>query len=207
MAKFVLILTLVSLTTLSFVVLQTLATSCVLDISYSSSWNDSNCEADNWDGFIKSCCSVVFDDYIYALARRAKQNQKLFLNSTEQKDCLISMKNMEKDVSKCGIEKLTSGIGGCSDYGVEDVVDNLGDSLKKLDEVCGLLGSDQACKTCFNRWEEIISSWNTLGKSKEVESGICSLSVLVTLISNRTGDKNWTQDLYKCLVDNDSSTG
>ncbi|KAF3431291.1 hypothetical protein FNV43_RR26021 [Rhamnella rubrinervis] len=182
----------VCLATISFVLSQSdSATSCVLDIDPSSSGNNSNCEAGSWGGFVNYCCGEAFDDYLYALARRANQTQKLFLNSTEQKNCLLIMKSAEEDVLGCGIEKLTSGASSCSDYTIIDVVNNLGNTLKKFDEDCNLLGSagrsEQACSACLKRWKEIVRSSNNGMDLSKAEAEVCSFAVLVTMTSSRIG--------------------
>lgn len=189
------------------------ATGCVLDIHTSLSGNNSDCVAGNWGGFVEdSCCGQVFDDYLYALAKWANQTQRLFLNPTEQNNCLLLMQSSEKDVLGCGIKKLTSGAGGCSGYTIIDVLNNLGNKLKEFDEDCKLFGSsgrsDQACSSCLMRWEETVgSSDNGRNSTKAEEAEVCSFAVLVTLTSSRTGDKNWIQALYQCLGDQDISMG
>lgn len=193
-----LILVFVFPTALNFVFSQDPGAVCVLDIQQSSSWSSSSCEAGTWGGFISNCnCGAAFDDYLYALGERANHTGKqLFLNSTGQTNCLDLMKSIKSDVFSCGIEKLTSGAGGCSDYTKLDVVHNLGSILQDLGEDCKPLGtagkSDQACGACLRRWEEIVAP-------SEVEGNICGFAVLVSLTSNRIHDKYWVQSLYQCL--------
>lgn len=150
-----LILLFVFVSTVNSVLSQTPVTDCILQLS--SPLNNSNCEASNWGGFINNCCSVVFDDYLDALGRWANQTGQIFLNSTEQNKCLNSMKIRDPSISDCGIEKLTSGAGGCSDYAVK-----LGNRLKNFGEGCKLLNSDgtssQACSDCSRGWEEIVAA-------------------------------------------------
>ncbi|XP_061991007.1 probable receptor-like serine/threonine-protein kinase At4g34500 isoform X2 [Rosa rugosa] len=199
-----LILVLVFLTALNFVVSQAPGAVCVLDIQQSSSWSSSSCEAGTWGGFVSNCnCGAAFDDYLSALGRRANHTgRQLFLNSTGQENCLDLMKSIKSDVFSCGIDKLTSGGGGCSDYTKLDVVHNLGSTLQDLGEDCKLLGtagiSDQACSSCLRKWEEIIASSDSRESSK-VEATICGFAVLVSLTSNRIHDKNWVQAVYQCL--------
>ncbi|XP_062112480.1 LRR receptor kinase SERK2-like [Humulus lupulus] len=193
----------VSLTTLCFLLSQTSASQCVLDDHQSLSWNDSNCKAGNWGGFVNNCsCGVALDDYLYALAQRANQSneQKLFLNSTEQNSCI------DKDVSGCGFEKLTSGAGGCSDFSTKDVVDNLGNALSELEEDCKLLGSAEksdtiACSACLKRWEEIVAKDGNGTEKEEAETMVCSFAVLISLTGRRAKDENWIRSLYRCLGD------
>ncbi|PQM40952.1 putative LRR receptor-like serine/threonine-protein kinase [Prunus yedoensis var. nudiflora] len=199
------ILVFIFLSALNFVFSQTPDVECVIDIQASSSWRNSSCEAGNWGGFISNCCEVVFDDYLYALGQRANQTGKLFLNSTEQTNCLVLMKGIKEDVLSCGIEKLTSGAGGCSDYTRLDVFNNLRNTMESLEEDCKLLGtaeiSYQVCSACLKRWEEIVaSSDNERGPSK-VEANICGFAVLVSLTSKRIDDKDFVQALYECLGD------
>ncbi|KAH7511098.1 hypothetical protein FEM48_ZijujUnG0055100 [Ziziphus jujuba var. spinosa] len=178
---------------------------CVLDIHSTLSGNDSDCVAGNWGGFVEdTCCGEVFYDYLYALAKWANQTQRLFLNATEQNNCLLLIKGSEKDVFVCGIEKLTSGAGGCSDYTVNDVLNNLGNTLTNFDEDCNLSGSagstDEACSLCMKRWKEIVGSSSDNGRnSMKDEAKVCSFAVLVAITSRRTGYKNWIQALYQCL--------
>lgn len=124
------------ITTVNFVLSQTsVSNNCILNIQFSSSSsNSSNCEASNWGGFINSCCGAVFDEYLHGLGRLANQTGQIYLNLTEQRNCLTSMKSVDENISACGIEKFTSGAGGCSDYTVTDVFGKLGNRLKILGE-------------------------------------------------------------------------
>ncbi|PSS26857.1 Receptor-like protein kinase precursor [Actinidia chinensis var. chinensis] len=172
---------------------------CSLDIQIPSSGNDSNCIKDNWGGFLNgNCCGFAFDLYLQALGKRTNQTGQIFLNSTDQIDCLVSMKTIERDVLNCGIEKLSSGAGGCYDYSVTDVVNKLGNRLRTLDEGCKVLGldqqSDKACSACSRSWDDIGISLNNRG-----DRDICRFAVLVSLTSTRIGDEKWIRALYKCL--------
>ncbi|RXH69777.1 hypothetical protein DVH24_007033 [Malus domestica] len=104
---------------------------CVLDVQDSSAWHGTSCEAGNWGGFISNCC-----EQLSMITYAPWGTGQLFLNSTEQTNCLISMKGIKDDVLSCGIDKITSGAGGCSDY-------------TKVD--------DQARSACLRRWEEIVA--------------------------------------------------
>lgn len=185
---------------------QTSVNNCVLDIQSSSSGNNSTCTGGNWDGFINNnCCESSFDGYLHALGQRANQSGKIFLNSTEQKECLNSMKGMDGNVLSCGIEKLNSGEGGCSDYSVSDVANNLGNDLRKLGEDCEVLGeSNMGCIACFRRWEMMSMLANNFIK---VETDVCRFAVLVSLTSQRIDDEKWIQAVYKCLGDRSLSLG
>lgn len=205
------ILVFIFLSALNFAFSQTPDVGCVIDIQASSSWRNSSCEAGNWGGFISNCCEVVFDDYLYALGQRANQTGKLFLNSTEQTTCLVLMKGIKEDVLSCGIEKLTSGAGSCSDYTKLDVFNNLRNTMESLEEDCKLLGtaekSDQVCSVCLKRWEEIVASSDNERGSSKVEASICGFAVLVSLTSKRIDDKDFVQGLYECLGDQRLSAG
>lgn len=198
----------VSLTTISLFLTQVSASDCVLDIYHPSSWNTSDFVAGNWGGFVNnSNCGSVFDDYLYALAQRANHTQKIFLNSTEQKNCQLVMNNtVGKDVSGCGFEKLTSGGGGCSDFSTRDVYDNLGNTLNMLDEDCKLFGSPgvsgaKACGACLRRWEEIVASADNVSEIEKTKTMVCGFSVLITLTGSRADNGKWSHALYKCLGD------
>lgn len=191
---------------------QTSDSSCILDIQISSSTNKSNCEPGDWSGFInKNCCADVFGKYLYALGQQANQSGQIFLNSTEQNKCLISMERTDKDVLGCGIEKLTSGVSGCSSYNKVDVVNRLGNRLKILDEDCQFMDSDdkfhQVCRTCFRRWEDIGRGSSNNGSDTNFEANICRFAVLVTLTSNLIEDKKRVQAIYKCLAAQNVSVG
>lgn len=172
-------------------------TSCLLDLRLSSPENNSNCTSGNWGGFLSNnCCGSTFNGYLDGLGQRANQMGQIFLNSAEQNVCLASMKSINRYVFSCGIEKLTSGFGGCSNYTVKDVVDKLGKRLKSLSEDCKVLSlngeSDNACSSCLRRWE-------SMGMSVNVESNVCKFAVLVSLISQRIYDDKGLEAVYKCL--------
>ncbi|XP_024042091.1 probable serine/threonine-protein kinase PBL28 [Citrus clementina] len=176
---------------------------CILDIQFSSRSN-SNCELGNWGGFInRSCCGAVFDDYLRALGRQANLTGKIFLNSTEQSNCLASMKEFDKDVLGCHIEKLTSGAGGCSDYTVEGIVNKLSDSLKILAEGCKNLSSDgrfdQACTACLRGWEDIGGPSDDDLNNGKATADVCRFAVLVTLVGIWVDNAKWIQAVFKCL--------
>lgn len=207
------VFTFVSLAAVSFLLTQASGSDCVLDIRQYSSWNTSDCEAGNWGGFVNNCsCGAVFDDYLYALAQRANHTQKLFLNSTEQKNCFLLMSSIDKDVSGCGFQELTSGGGGCSDFSTKDVFENLGNALKLLGEDCRVLGSPEkldakACSPCLKRWGEIVASASNVTELEKTETLVCGFSVLITLTGSRADDGNWIHALYKCLGDQNFSIG
>jgi hypothetical protein len=193
------------ITTVNFVLSQTSVADCILNIQSSSSSNSSSCEASNWGGFINSCCGVVFDEYLHGLGWLANKTGQIYLNPTEQRNCLTSKKSIDENISACGIEKLTSGggAGGCSDYTVTDVIGKLGNRMKNLGEDCGLLGLDgtsgQACSECFRRWEEIGTASDNGRNLMKVEANVCRFAVLVTLTSSRIDDDKWVRAVYDCL--------
>ncbi|KAK2990843.1 hypothetical protein RJ640_016161 [Escallonia rubra] len=180
---------------------------CVLDIQSSQSGNNSSCESGNWDGFLDNdCCGSAFNGYLHALGQRANETGEIFLNSTEQKVCLNSMKSNNGYILSCGIEKLTSGAGSCSDYSIKDVTNKLGYQLRSLDEDCKVLGSDgkssEGWTACSRGWEKIGGPSNTTNDAMKVESDVCRFAVLVSLTSKRIYDEEWLQAIYKCLGDN-----
>ncbi|KAK4842598.1 hypothetical protein QYF36_024480 [Acer negundo] len=195
---------LIFLTVLNFTLLRTSGTKCTLDIQLSAI-NNSDCGSGSWGGFINNsnCCTSSFDDYLYALGRRANLSGDIFLNATEQKSCLMSMKEFKSNVLGCGIEKLTAGEGGCSDYTVVDTFNKLGDRLKTLDENCkGLRSygrSDQACIECLRSWEKIGGSSDDEVEHVKAEADVCRYAVLVTLTGRRIDDAKWVQAVFDCL--------
>ncbi|KAI3467511.1 hypothetical protein Pfo_024174 [Paulownia fortunei] len=187
-----------------FSFLQALAEECVLDMRIPSSWNDSKDMEGNWGGFLNNnSCGLPFGRYLYALAMKANKTGDIFLNIKGQKDCLSTLNTTKKDVFNCGIERLTSGTGGCSDYDVTDVVTELGSALQNLDEGCKNLGSngesDEECNSCLGRWEQMAGSANTSNGLIREEVDICRFSVLVSLTSRRINDVGWIQSIYTCL--------
>lgn len=199
----------VFVSTVNLVFSQTSVTDCILNIQLSSSLNSSNCEATNWGGFINNsnCCSVVFDDYLYALGRLANQTGQIYLNFTEQNKCLNSMKSSDQNIWDCGIDKLTSGVGGCFDYVITDVITKLGNNMKNLGEGCKLSDLDgtssQACSDCLRGWKEI----GAATESTKLEADICRFTILVTLTSKRIDDERWVHAVYNCLGGQDLSKG
>ncbi|KAE9454084.1 hypothetical protein C3L33_14012, partial [Rhododendron williamsianum] len=179
---------------------------CILDIQNPSSGNDSNCTQGNWGGFLnENRCGFAFNSYLHGLVYRANQTGDIFLNSTEQIGCLDSMQTRYESIVNCGIQKLSRGGGGCSDYSVPDVDRKLGTRLRTLDENCKLLGSknqsDTACSDCLSSWEEMGIWKNSSRDPVVVEADICRFSVLVSMTSRRIGDDKWVQAVYQCLGD------
>ncbi|KAB2624711.1 LRR receptor-like serine/threonine-protein kinase [Pyrus ussuriensis x Pyrus communis] len=172
---------------LTFSFSKTLDIECVLDVQDSSAWHGTSSEAGNWGGFINSCC-----EQLSMITYTPWGTGHLFLNSTEQTNYLISMKGIKDDVLSCGIDKITSGAGGCSDYTKVDVFDNLRNTLEILDEGCNLLGRVKSGKRLY---------YQRKMRSHQNLKLICSFSVLVTLTSRRIDDKNWVSALHESLGD------
>ncbi|KAK4603721.1 hypothetical protein RGQ29_012296 [Quercus rubra] len=146
-------------------------------ISDSHIWHR-NPEGGDWGGFLnRNICGLAFDAYLYALGMQANQTGQIYINSSEQINCLDSMKSVQGDIFGCGIEKLTRGAGGCSDFSVED-----------------------SCSSCGRTWENISGSdsTSTYADSKN-EADICRFAVLVSLTANGLEDENHVLALYRCL--------
>ncbi|XP_055810283.1 receptor-like protein kinase ANXUR1 [Solanum dulcamara] len=180
---------------------------CVLDINISSSSSGEACTTldNNWDGFLTHpCCGLPFNRYLRALARWTTQTRLIFLNSTQQMDCLTLMNNNSYDSFSCGIEKLTSGAGGCSDYSEIDVVNELGSRLKSMRDDCRLMDSEggltKGCSKCLRTWREIAST--SKNDSMKLEDDICRFSMLILLTSQRVSDESWIDKIFHCLGDN-----
>lgn len=105
------------------------------------------------------------------------------------------MESAYKDVLECGMEKLTSGAGGCSNYAIKDVRTSLGNSLKRLKESCRLLNSEdennQTYNLCVKMWEEVGKSLENGIEPGSVQVDLCQFAFLVTLMSNKIGDTRW----------------
>ncbi|VVA17681.1 PREDICTED: probable [Prunus dulcis] len=193
------------ITTICHAAFQPSASDCSLHFDFPSP--NSTCEEGDWGGFLrKNCCASAFNDYLYALGQRANQTGKIYLNSAEQGSCLASMKDLQKNVFGCGIEKLTSGAGGCSDFSVADVTNRLGDRLKSLEGNCKFQSSDdgkneQLCGSCVKSWEDIgaLPSTSSDPQSIEVETNVCRFAVLVSYTSIKLENKAHLLAVYTCL--------
>lgn len=131
------------ITTLKIAVSQPPEPDCSLDLKKFLALNYSDPEGGNWGGFLnRNSCGLAFDAYLYALGMQANQTGQINMNSSEQINCLDSMKSVQGDIFGCGIEKLPRGAGGCSDFSVEDVTSRMGDDLRRLNENCELVNSD-----------------------------------------------------------------
>ncbi|QCD82271.1 chitin elicitor receptor kinase 1 [Vigna unguiculata] len=192
---------------------QTSVHNCVLDIQSSSALVSSNCELYNWGGFINGCCGPYFGDYLYALGVRANETGKVFLNPSEQKNCTASMEAFDNKFTCSGMEKLTSGTGGCSDYTIIDVVNQLGNNLRRLEEECMPLSTNgrpnETCIECFKAWEDISAKPDTTrgSESANISSYLCRFAVLVSLTSTRIYDEESILEVYRCLGDHALSGG
>ncbi|TYJ43471.1 hypothetical protein E1A91_A03G155400v1 [Gossypium mustelinum] len=186
---------------------------CILDIKNPSSTKEPNCELGNWGGFIdSSCCGGAFEQYLLALGRRASLTKAIYLNSTQQSNCLSAMASFEKDVYGCGIQKLTSGASSCSDYTVTNVINKLGDRFQNFQEDCKVLrtgrGVEHLCNSCLRRWEEINGSSDyKQHPASDDDDDICRFAALVSMISNRVEDENWVYAVFQCLRESAFSSG
>ncbi|XP_017974382.1 PREDICTED: probable receptor-like protein kinase At3g17420 isoform X2 [Theobroma cacao] len=194
----------VLITSAQVTVSQPSTTKCSLEFESTAS-PSSSCEGGDWGGFLnKNCCGAAFPGYLDALGKRANITGLIFLSYSEQTSCLASMKRFEGNVFICGIEKLTRGAGGCSDYSVADVANKLGDELRSFSEKCKFFSSggfDESCDSCVRSWKDI---GGTQSKSTDAESIICRFAVLVSLTSSKIGDEN-IERIYECLSRKTSS--
>ncbi|KAH1192486.1 putative receptor-like protein kinase [Glycine max] len=185
------------ITTMESATSEAVDTGCSLKIQLSPLLNDSRSEEGDWDEILHNkCCGAAFDAYIYALGWRANQTGKIYLDSTEQRNCLSRMKSLNDDVFGCGIENLTSGAGGCSDLLVSDVRSRLGNELRSLDENC-----QQSCSLCLKTWNTIggTDSRKTNAKTEKIEADLCRIAVLVTLISSKIENVMYVKTVLRCL--------
>ncbi|KAK7316427.1 hypothetical protein VNO77_35454 [Canavalia gladiata] len=188
--------------TMNFATSWAYDTGCSLKIQLSSLWNDSSCQ----EGDLHSkCCGAAFDAYLYALGQHANQTGKVFLDSTEHRICLSGIKSFKDDIFGCGIENLTSGAGGCSDFLVVDVRNKLRNMLRSLEENCQLQTSgndwEQSCSLCLRTWETIggIGSRKINIKAEKIESELCRIAILVTLISSKIENVMYVHRVLRCL--------
>ncbi|KAI3813156.1 hypothetical protein L1987_17873 [Smallanthus sonchifolius] len=185
---------------------QPSSTHCPLEFKNHTTELNSTCEDGTWNDFLQDkCCKEPFNIYLDALALRANQTGKIYLNSTEQTSCLNKIKDNKTDVFTCGIDKLTGGVSGCSDLLVQDVLKKLGDQVRGLSTGCGLLDQsggywNQSCGSCVKRWNEIKGT-----EGGDSDADLCRFAVLTLLTSRRIDDLIWVQNVHRCLgdVDND----
>lgn len=193
-----------------FAVSQPSFNGCSLRFNYSSPSFSSHCEGGVWGGFLRgNCCGAAFGEYLYELGRRANKTGLIFLNHIEQKNCLALLSPSEDKYFGCGIEKLTSGGGGCSDFSVANVTHILGDKLKSLNKNCELHSFEgmQECGSCLNSWEDIRAINSTSAYTELHESDICRFAVLVTLTGSKIEHKTYIRSLYKCLGERNTDSG
>ncbi|CAL1357995.1 unnamed protein product [Linum trigynum] len=168
--------------------------SCILNFPFPSSPNfQLTCGHGNWGGFLNNCCGSAFPGYLYALGKRANQTDgsSVFLNSSQQTSCLSELSRHELDSLSCGIEKLTAGGGGCSDYSVADVEANLGSELRNLEQGCWFReGGSSSCGSCVRIWRGIGGGSG---------SDVCRFAVLVSMTSRRIDDEIGVEKVYSCL--------
>ncbi|KAK1383779.1 hypothetical protein POM88_021514 [Heracleum sosnowskyi] len=150
----------------------------------------------DWGGFLnKNSCAGPFEEYLYALACHTSQTGDIFLNSDEKSDCLTTINGPGTDDVGCGIEKLTKGGGGCSDFSVKDVNNRLGDDFQSMKEKCELedqgKNQNQSCGSCLRSWEGIKGTYFGNDEPTESESYMCKFAVLVSLISTKIDDEIW----------------
>ncbi|KAG9448716.1 hypothetical protein H6P81_008681 [Aristolochia fimbriata] len=182
---------------------------CSLDFLKSYDRNLAACGGGNWGGFLtQDCCGVALDKYLYTLGLRTNRTGQIYLNASEQRNCLNLMTNLGENGMVCGIERLTSGAGGCSDLTVSDIENKLGDRLGSLANNCVLPSDDgvfkSKCASCLRAWENIGQTMDGNGAVQN-DVDICRFAVLVTLMSKRIDDVRWVQTLYRCLGESDYS--
>ncbi|XP_077237763.1 putative serine/threonine-protein kinase PBL1 isoform X2 [Tasmannia lanceolata] len=183
---------------------------CSLSFDTSSFGNISGCEGGNWGGFLsRNCCGIALETYLYALGQRAKQTGQIYLNATEQRNCLDLMKKYDDDILDCGIERLTSGGGGCSDFTVRDVTDKLAKGLGSLGDNCNFVSSmgeqNSMCNVCYAKWGEIRGSIIYNGELVQINTEVCRFAVLVSLTSSKIDDLKWANAVYRCLGEHNPS--
>ncbi|XP_076928613.1 putative serine/threonine-protein kinase PBL28 [Bidens hawaiensis] len=175
---------------------------CPLEFKNITSALNSTCEEGTWNDFLQDeCCKEPFNIYLDALALRANQTGKIYLNATEQTSCLNKIKDTITDVSTCGFDKLTmtNGVKGCSGLMVQDVVNKLGDDVIGLSTSCSLFdhGSSggywkRACGKCVKSWKEI---QGTEGGDRDAD--LCRFAVLTSLTNLRAYAETSAQEKKK----------
>lgn len=179
------------------------STRCPLEFKNLTIAPHSTCEKGTWDDFLRDkCCKEPFNIYLDALALRANQTGKIYLNSTEQTTCLNKIKENITDVFECGFDKLTRGVKGCSEFLVQDVLNKLGNEVIGLSKGCALLdhsggdGDDwnRSCGNCVKSWNEIKGT-----EAGDSDADLCRFAVLTSLTSSIIDDFSWVQNIHRCL--------
>ncbi|RZB99316.1 Nodulation receptor kinase [Glycine soja] len=123
------------------------------------------------------------------------------------------MEAFNKKFTCYGIEKITSGVGGCSDYTITDVISKIGDNFRRLNEDCMPLSRNgrpnETCTKCLKTWEDIIAKSDSTRESESANASdyLCRFAVLVSLTSTRIYDRESIQEVYKCLGEYSHSSG
>ncbi|KAG4399734.1 hypothetical protein GLYMA_08G287866v4 [Glycine max] len=123
------------------------------------------------------------------------------------------MEAFNKKFTCYGIEKITSGVGGCSDYTITDVISKIGDNFRRLNEDCMPLSRNgrpnETCTKCLKTWEDIIAKSDSTRESESANASdyLCRFAVLVSLTSTRIYDRESIQEVYKCLREYSHSSG
>ncbi|KAH0771600.1 hypothetical protein KY290_015581 [Solanum tuberosum] len=185
---------------------QPSAAECILQLGKFSVPYNVRDEGGNWGSFLNDeTCGGPFRDYLYAMGIRANKTGQMYLNSTQQTNCLTKMNDEGNriDAFGCGIEKLTKTGGSCSNFSVNDANIKLGDKLRKLSYNCQFQDTadkrGHLCESCVNSWKDIKEMKSKNDKYTEAESDICRFAVLVSLTSTRITDQAWLRKLYNCL--------
>ncbi|KAG5624374.1 hypothetical protein H5410_009592 [Solanum commersonii] len=156
----------------------------VRDGNWGSFLNDNvRDEGGNWGTFLNDeACEGPFRDYLYAMGIRANKTGQMYLNSTQQMNCLTKMNDE-------GHELMFSVV--------------LGDKLRKLSYNCQFQDTadkrGHLCESCVNSWKDIKEMKSKNDKYTEAGSDICRFAVLVSLTSTRITDQAWLRKLYNCL--------
>ncbi|KAK6928324.1 SPARK domain, partial [Dillenia turbinata] len=165
----------------------------------------SNCGSADWGGFLlNNSCGEKFGKYLYALGRQTNRTGKIFLDSAQQDTCLTLMTSSGVNASGCGIEKLTSGNGGCSDFSVSNILNAMGHNFRDMNENCQRMGLDgqwdQSCDSCIRSWKGMGRVSPTDDATVIDQKNICRFAVLQSLISGRIEDLDWIHGVYRCLA-------
>lgn len=183
---------------------------CILDLGggTSSSLYDVSNANGSWGGFLNNnSCARPFEEYLYALAWHTSQTGQIYLNSDEQRKCLTSISRPGVDVLGCGIEKLTKGCGGCSEFSCNDVDHRLSNEFRSMKENCEFedqgVKQDQTCGSCLRSWKDIKGLSFENDEVTDSESYICRFAVLMSLTSAKINDEIWIQNTFRCLMDQD----
>ncbi|PHU27567.1 hypothetical protein BC332_05899 [Capsicum chinense] len=156
---------------------------CILQLGKFSAADNTGGECRNWGNFLNNeACEGSFQDYLYATGIRANETGEMYLNSTQQTNCLTKMNDEGNgvDVFGCGIEKLTKTGGSWNDikemHAENDKYMEVESDICRFSVLVSLISTtitDQAwirkLYNCLSKQQQPVNSAHTEEKDQEAE--------------------------------------